>query len=248
MVKDGELDYLVAERVWQETQKALTEPSPSEYFRVLKRCGALKVVFPELERLFGVPQPAAYHPEIDTGIHILMVLDQACALSTETEVRFAALCHDLGKGITPADHWPSHRGHEQLGVNLVDQLCQRLRVHKQHQQLAKLVAEFHTHCHRIQAITPKKIYKLLKRLDAFRKPEQLQHFILCCQADAQGRSGLQHHEYPQGQFLTRAYEVANEVQAKALIDQGFTGKALGEKIDRERVTRIAQEKENWPSY
>ncbi len=238
MVAAGEVVELVPERVWQETEKALATANPEVYFAVLHECGALKVIFPELARLFGVPQPERWHPEIDTGIHTLMVLAQAARLSDSSAVRFAALTHDLGKGITPPEHWPSHRGHEELSVALVLGMCERLRVPNEHRDLAVQVARFHGHCHRALELRPKTVLKVLEGIDAFRRPERFEQFLLACEADARGRKGFEDRDYPQARRLRVAYAAAAAVEAAALELAGLDGEQIRERIRKARIAAI----------
>src|SRR5580700_7448907 len=183
MVERREVDALVAERVWQETEKALREPKASEFFKVLRECGALQPIYPEIDALFGVPQPAQWHPEIDTGLHTLLVLDQAALLSSDTKVRFAALVHDLGKATTPQDEWPSHRGHEERSVSLIEALANRLRLPGEYRDLAVIVARYHGIVHRAFELKPTTILEFLERADAFRRPERFAQALLACEAD-----------------------------------------------------------------
>tara|TARA_R110001592_G_scaffold96983_2_gene278010 strand:- start:309 stop:1550 length:1242 start_codon:yes stop_codon:yes gene_type:complete len=213
----GELQHLVAERVWQEMDKALRSVAPAEFFRSLRDCGALQIILPEVDNLFGVPQPALHHPEIDTGVHVMMCLEQAAKLSEDPIVRFATLMHDLGKGVTPKDNWPHHYGHEQLGVALIDTVCTRLRVPKKHQQVARLVSKFHTHCHRAMELRADTMLRLFESLDAFRRPEQVAQFLLACEADSRGRTGFEDKEYPQADYLRGALVAANSVDIAALL-------------------------------
>lgn len=213
MVADGEVDALVPDRVWQETENALLGANIRVYFEVLRECGALRVLFPEVDALFGVPQPERWHPEIDTGVHLMMVLDQAEAMSDDLEVRFAALVHDLGKGTTPKRQLPSHRGHELRGCKLIRQVSERLPVPRGCRDLALLVSEFHTHCHRALELRPKTILKVLERGDAFRRPERFEQFLVTCEADARGRGGLADREYPQADYLRGALQAATSVDA-----------------------------------
>lgn len=211
MSKSGELDNLVAERIWQEMEKALKEGSPAVFFKVLRDCGALLTIAPEVDALFGVPQPAQHHPEVDTGVHILMCLEQAAKLSDDPVVRFATLTHDLGKGTTAKDQWPRHIGHEKRGVALVKQLCERLRVPKRYTNVARLTCEFHTHCHRAAELRPDTMLRLFESLDAYRRPEQMQQFLLACEADARGRTGFEERDYPQAALLQRAFEASTTI-------------------------------------
>ena len=219
MVANGEVDALVADRVWKETEEALRGSDIRIYFEVLRECGALKILFPEVDALFGVPQPEKWHPEIDTGVHTLMVLDQSESLSKDLEVRFAALTHDLGKGTTPKNKWPSHRGHEIRGCKLIRKLAERLPVPKSARDLALIVAEFHTHCHRALELRDKTIVKLLEKTDAFRRPERFEHFLLTCESDARGRKGLENRKYPQANFLRGAFAAASQIDAGAIAKQ-----------------------------
>ncbi len=209
-----ELTALAGERVWQETVRALGETHPVEYFRVLRACGALAVLFPELERLYGVPQPAKWHPEIDTGVHNEMVLEQASSMSTDTQVRFAALCHDLGKGTTPLEILPSHRGHENRGVKLTRALCERLKTPNAFRDIAIHTARYHTHCHRVLEHKPATLLKTLLSLDGLRKPERFEKFLLVCEADARGRGGFETREYPQADYMRGAMAALLGAQAE----------------------------------
>ncbi|WP_020208083.1 multifunctional CCA addition/repair protein [Gilvimarinus chinensis] len=243
MVTSGEADHLVAERVWKEFDRALRERHPEVFIATLQQCGALAVVMPELAALFGVPQPPQHHPEIDTGLHSLLVLQQACLLSNDTPVRFAALMHDLGKGLTPREQWPRHIGHEHTGLKPIKQLCQRLAVPNDCRDLALMAAEFHTHCHRAFELKPSTLLKLFKQTDAYRKPERFKQFLLVCQADSQGRTGFENREYPQSHYLAQALQTAKNVNVKALVNQGFKGAELGEAIEQERLGLLQQFKQ-----
>jgi len=216
MVLEGEVGALVADRVWQETEEALRGRDVRIYFEALRECGALEVLFPELEVLFGVPQPEKWHPEVDTGVHVLMVLDQAEALSKDLEVRFAALTHDLGKGRTPANKLPSHPGHEVRGCRLIRNIADRYPVPNNCRDLALLVAEFHTHCHRALELRPETILKVLEKTDAFRRPQRFEQFLVTCEADARGRAGLEDRRYPQADYLRGALAAAAEVDAGSI--------------------------------
>ncbi|NKB33502.1 MAG: multifunctional CCA addition/repair protein [Pseudomonadales bacterium] len=217
MVASGELDTLVAERVWQETELALSTSSPQEYIEVLRQCGALAIVLPEVDALFGVPQPEKYHPEIDTGIHTLMCLEQVAKLSTDAAVRYATLVHDVGKAVTDKSKWPSHYGHETLGLPLQQQIAARLRVPNEHTQLAALVCEHHTKLHRVQQLKPSTLLSLLESLDSLRRPERLEKFLLVCEADARGRTGLEDREYPQRNYLNAVLEAVSQLDIEALL-------------------------------
>jgi len=238
MAEGGELSSLTAERVWQEMHGALGECSPDIFFDVLRQCGALTVILPELDALFGVPQPEKHHPEIDTGIHSLMVLQQAALLSNSTVVRFAALTHDLGKGLTQAKYWPSHHGHEKKGLSALKKLAARLRVPNDHLGLAERVMEFHTHCHRVLELKASTVQALLESLGAYREVEKLDQFLLACEADARGRLGLEDNAYPQAAWLKAAYLTANKVNTKEFVEQGFSGAEIGKAISNKRIEAI----------
>jgi tRNA nucleotidyltransferase (CCA-adding enzyme) len=215
MVERGEAAALVAERVWQETEKALRETAASEFFRVLRECGALKIIYPEVDALFGVPQPPQWHPEIDTGVHTLMVLDQAARMSADPRIRFAALVHDLGKATTPPAEWPSHRGHEERSVVLIDALCERLRLPSDYRDLSVIVARYHGNVHRAFELRPKTILEILEKADAFRRPERFSQALLACEADSRGRLGLENIEYPQRTYLQAARDAAAAIKPSA---------------------------------
>jgi tRNA nucleotidyltransferase (CCA-adding enzyme) len=234
----GELTNLSAERVWQETERALSERSPQIFFEVLRECGGLSDWFPEIECLWGIPNPEQWHPEIDTGIHTMMVLEQCCLLSADTMTRYAALCHDLGKGITPKEMWPSHRGHEKLGVPIIDKLSKRLKVPAKYNQLAKMVSEFHLHLHRVEELTPKTVVKVLERTDSFRKKDRFEQFLLACEADFRGRTGFENRPYPQADIMRKAFNLCNRISIKDIISEGYHGKQVGEEIHRQRVSRV----------
>jgi tRNA nucleotidyltransferase (CCA-adding enzyme) len=239
MVEDGEVDALVPERVWQEMEKALGERSPTRFIEVLRDCGALERILPELDRLFGVPQPEEHHPEIDTGIHTLMVLQQACRLSDDTEVRFAALMHDLGKGITPESEWPQHIEHEARGADIVLDVCKRLRTPNEYRDLAERTARFHLHYHRALELKPSTVVKTLEQLDAFRKPQRFEKFLLASEADARGRPGHENQTFPQGDFFRKAFEAARQVDIQSLVQQGYSNRELADKIREERIRLVA---------
>jgi len=240
MTEAGELAHLTPERVWKETESALRTRNPQIYFQVLRDCGALKVLFPEIDALFGVPAPAKWHPEIDTGIHTLMTVSMAAMLSPEVDVRFATLCHDLGKGLTPPALWPRHHGHGPAGVRLVEGLCQRLRVPNELRDLAKLVAEYHDLIHTFPVLQPKTIVKLFDSIDAWRKPQRVEQIALTSEADVRGRTGFEAIDYSQGSLLRAAWEVARAVPTKAVIEAGFTGAAVREELTRRRIAAVAQ--------
>jgi len=239
MVDNGEVDALVPERVWQEMEKALAERAPECFVEVMRECGALEHILPEIDRLFGVPQPEQHHPEIDTGVHTLMVLQQACLLSEDTEVRFAALMHDLGKGVTPRDEWPHHIEHEAHGADIVVEVCKRLRIPNEYRDLAERTARFHLHYHRALELKPATVVRTLEQLDAFRKPQRFEKFLLASEADARGRPGYENRSYPQGDFFRQALAAANQVDTKPLIENGYRNNELAEKIREERVRLVA---------
>lgn len=238
MAQSGELNALTAERVWKETEKALESDAPQVYFEVLRQCGALSVLFPEINALFGVPAPEKWHPEIDTGIHAMMVLAMASQLSKDIAVRFSALCHDLGKGITPPEKWPHHHGHGPAGVPLVEALCLRYRIPNSIRDLAKLVAKYHDHIHRIDRMRPSKIIRLFDAIDAWRKPERINQLALVSEADARGRKGLENTAYPQGDFLRQAFNIASQVDIKPIIESGLKGSAIREALTKQREVAI----------
>jgi len=239
LAKSGELKALTPERVWTETARALSEKSPHIYFQTLRDCGALSDWFPEIDCLWGVPNPERWHPEIDTGVHTMMVLEQSALLSKDTITRFSALCHDLGKGITPKEEWPSHKGHEKAGVSIIETLCNRLRAPKEHCELAKIVSEFHLHLHKIEELKPKTIVKVLEKTDAFRKPKRFEKFLIACEADYRGRTGFENLPYPQSGIMKQAFNVCSEISTKEFIAEGYRGKQIGEKLHNERVKSVA---------
>jgi len=240
MVAAGEVDALVPERVWQETQKALTEDHPEEFFLALRACGALKVLFPEVDRLFGVPQVKEYHPEVDTGVHVMMVIQQCCLLTEDPVTRFAALTHDLGKGITPKDILPHHYGHEESGVALVTELCQRLKVPNEYRQLAELTCRYHTHVHRAFDVKPKTLLKTIMAADAYRKPERFTQFLQACKADSRGRPTFEDRAYLQADFYTQLFEATRVIPVKPILDKGFKGAEVKEQLRLERLRVIAE--------
>jgi len=249
MVASGEVDHLVAERVWKEMSRALTETDPQVFFTTLRDCGALARILPEVDKLFGVPQRPEYHPEVDTGVHTLMSLQQGCRLSSSVDVRFAVLVHDLGKGETPQEEWPRHHDHERRSMPLVRAVCQRLAIPKSARALALAVAEFHTHCHRALELKPVTLVKTLEKLDAFRRPERFRDFLLCCEADARGRTGFENRDYPQAEYFAGALHACSQVRVADLLEKGLSGAALGEALHRERVNAVKNfktERQNQP--
>ena len=240
----GELEHLVPERVWQELLRAMATPRPRRFVEVLREVEALKVLFPEIDDLFGIPQPARYHPEIDTGTHLLLALDQAARLTEDPLVRFAVLLHDLGKAATPPELWPSHRGHEALGVPLVDRLCKRYRVPRHYHRLARRTARHHLVVHKALELRPATLLQLLEELDAFRQPEDFERFLLACEADSRGRQGFEERPCPEIDFLRQVFAAARSVSAADLPDT-LQGRAVGEAIAQLRRRRIAQLKKEW---
>jgi len=240
IVARGELDALVPERVWQETQRALEMPAPRQFFEVLREGNALQVIFPEIHALFGVPQPEQWHPEIDTGVHTMMVLDQATQLSTDPVVRFAALTHDLGKATTPTHELPRHIAHEERGVGIVQGLCDRLRIPNAYRELGVLVSRYHLHMHKIMELRPKTLLELLEGLDAFRRPARFDQFLLACEADARGRKGLEQRDYPQPEYLRRAREVAVGVTLSAEERSGLQGFEIAKRLHDKRVRALKE--------
>lgn len=238
LVAHDEVDALVAERVWQEVEKALESDNPRIFFDVLRECGALARLFPEVERLFGVPQTKRWHPEVDTGIHTMMVLEQAARLSKDTAVRFAALLHDLGKGITPRQEWPKHVMHEARGIPLTRAVCERLRVPKKFLQLALLVTEYHLNYHRIEELKPATVIKLLTRLDAFRRPQRFENFLLACEADARGRTGYENMSDEKTRLFRQYYQVAKAIEPKEFVALGYKGLEIAEQLRLKRIAAV----------
>lgn len=242
MVANGEVDHLVPERVWKEMQRALGEANPDIFIQSLRDCGALARLLPEVDALFGVPQTAIHHPEVDTGVHTLMSLQQATRLSQDTYVRFATLVHDLGKGTTPKEEWPRHIAHESRSIPLVKKLCERIAAPRDYRDLALIVAQWHTHCHRALELRPATLLSLLKGTDAFRRPERFNHFLMCCEADARGRTGFEDRDYPQASYLRTALQLCQQIDMKEITASGFAGKAFGDEVDRRRLAALSQHK------
>lgn len=239
MAESGELSALVPERVWQETERALEETRPEVFFETLRECGALRRIFPEVDALFGVPQPSNWHPEVDTGVHIMLALRWAAGAGLPSTSRFAVLTHDLGKALTAPERWPSHRGHEEGGVPAIEALCARLRVPNDYRDLALLTARHHTLVHRARELRPATVLKLLETTDAFRRPERFDELLLACEADARGRAGLQDQPYPQGPHLRRIRAAAAAVGLSEQERQGLQGAAIGERLREKRLAAIA---------
>lgn len=244
MVNNSEVDSLVPERVWQETMRALTEKTPARYFEVLRDCGALAKLFPEINQLWGVPQPEKHHPEIDTGVHTMMVLTQAAKLSNDPKVRFAALVHDLGKGTTPKKQWPKHIDHESRGVPLVEALCDRYRIPNDYRELAIIVTKFHLHYHRAAELRNNTFLKTLESLDAFRRPDRFKLFLLACEADSRGRTGYEDKLFEQPEIYKTAFNAAKNINAKELVAQGLKGKEIKEELTRQRIIAIKKARAN----
>ena len=243
MVQHGEADHLVAERVWQELARGLMEEKPSRMFEVLRECGALQVLLPEVERLWGVPQRAEYHPEVDTGVHLMMVLDMSARLNAPLTVRFACLTHDLGKGTTPAEVLPRHIGHEQRSADLLKHVAERLRVPVDCRELADVVAREHGNIHRSSELSAAALVRLIERCDAIRKPARFDEVLLACECDARGRLGFEESPYPQRARLAAALgavqSVATRVIAAHAASAGVTGAKVGDMIHAARVQAVA---------
>ena len=246
LADSGELRTVAAERVWTETEKALIGADPRRFFQVLRDCGALRILFPELDALFGVPQTAQYHPEIDTGLHTMMVLDMACRLSADPLLRFAALTHELGKGTTPAEILPAHHGHEERGVGLIEALAARLKIPKKYRDLAVVVSRFHLICHRVAELRAAKLLEKLEAMDAFRRPQRFAQFLLVCEADARGRGGMQNLDYWQAGYFNHCFLAARKVDGAAVLAARSAagspaepqGTELAAAIRRERIAAI----------
>jgi tRNA nucleotidyltransferase (CCA-adding enzyme) len=238
MTASGELAALVPERVWQETERALGETRPEVFIETLRQCGALAVIFPEIAALFGIPQPPRWHPEIDTGVHVMLALRHAAQAGFSTRVRFAVLMHDLGKARTAPEDWPSHRGHEEAGVPMIEAVCARLKVPNGFRELAVLTARHHAVVHRAGELRPATVLKLLEATDAFRRPERFDEMLSACEADARGRAGLEARPYPQAQRLRQAQAAAAAVSLSASERQGLEGAAVGEKLREKRLAVI----------
>ena len=238
MTAAGEVDALVPERVWQETDRALGEAAPEAWLRVLHDCGALARILPELEALYGVPQPEQWHPEIDTGLHMELVLQSTAALTPEPRIRFAALMHDVGKGTTPRSVWPRHIGHEQRGVPLIRAVAERLRVPVDYRELAELASLWHGQAHRAKELRPRTILKMLEGCDALRRPQRFRELLVACEADYRGRGGRRHRPYPQAELLRRAQDAALAATLPAADREGLAGEEIGEKLRRRRLEAL----------
>ncbi len=244
IVNSGEADALVAERVWAELHRALLTKTPSRFIEILRKCNALARVFSEIDALFGVPQPERYHPEIDTGVHTLMVLDQATRLSDDAKVRYAALVHDLGKALTPKDQWPKHIGHEKTGLEAIKAMGERLRVPKDYTTLALKVCRFHLKMNRLSELKADTVLKLLEELDTFRNAKMLEQFALACEADARGREGKSGIDYPFGDLLKKYHAAANSVDISDVVAQTSDGAVIGAKLRGRRLIAITEVKKN----
>jgi tRNA nucleotidyltransferase (CCA-adding enzyme) len=245
MVESGEVDALVPERVWQELARGLMEHRPSRMFELLRECGALARLLPEVDRLWGVPQRADYHPEVDTGVHLMMVLDMSARLQAALPVRFACLTHDLGKGTTPADVLPRHTGHEERSARLLRKVCDRLRIPSECRELADVVAREHGNIHRSTDFSAAALVRLLERCDAFRKPQRFEAILLACECDARGRGGLEERPYPQRERLLAALAAAQGVATHEIAQQaqqeGVDGPRIGAMIQTMRIQAVAEQ-------
>jgi tRNA nucleotidyltransferase (CCA-adding enzyme) len=246
IVAAGETAALVPERVWQETERALGEPRPDVYFETLRDCGALNVIFPEIAALYGVPQPPRWHPEIDTGVHVMMALRLAAKLKTPVSVRFAVLMHDLGKAKSPPANWPKHHGHEEAGVPLIEAACARLKVPRHFRDLAVIVSRYHAHVHRAFELKPATVLKLFENTDAFRRPDRFAEFLSACECDARGRGGLEERPYPQADYLRKALEAAAAVSLSETEKQGLSGPAIGDRLREKRLGMLTAIEDSLP--
>lgn len=247
LAQSGELEALTPERVWKETSRALMEHHAEEYFNVLQQCGALKVLFPEIDALYGVPQRPEYHPEIDCGIHTMMSLQQACKANYSLDVRFAVLVHDLGKALTPKNELPRHIMHEERGIQPVNILCDRLKVPTSTKQLALAVCKEHLKCHQAFNLKPGTLWRLLQRLDVLRKPERVEAFVQACECDSKGRLGLENREYPQADYILKAIHIVREVKAQDLPTH-LKGQEIGEALIERRIQAIAHLKNQYQHH
>lgn len=243
MVKNGELNYLVAERVWQEWQRSLEERNPEQFILTLRSCDALKIVFPELQALFGVPNPYRYHHEVDSGVHTLMVLQASVALSEDPIIRFAALTHDLGKAVSPMNNWPSHHGHEQAGIPIIESLCSRLRIPNEYRILAVFVSQFHLNIHRLLDLRATTIVKILEQTDAFRRPKLFYNLLIACQADAEGCG--REIDYQQSKLWTYILTECAKVSAQTIISQGHKGSEIKQVLHQHRVACVELILNSW---
>lgn len=252
LAQSEELQHLTAERVWLETEKALNEKNPEIYFETLHKTGALSVLFPEIDALYGMPNPVKHHPEVDSFIHTMLVLKQAVNLTENTPilnksaVRFAAICHDLGKALTPQNILPHHYGHEQAGVKPIRTLCKRLKVPSYFQELAELTCEFHTHIHKAFELRAETVITLFNRFDVWRKPQRFQEFLQVCLADTRGRTGFENKDYPQIDYINQLLQAANEVDVQQVIADGFEKQEIRNELTKRRILAVKQTKANYP--
>ena len=252
LAQSGELQHLTAERVWLETEKALNEKNPEIYFETLHKTGALRVLFPEIDALYGVPNPVKHHPEVDSFIHTMLVLKQAVNLTennpilNKSAVRFAAICHDLGKALTPQNILPHHYGHEQAGIKPTRTLCKRLKVPSYFQELAELTCEFHTHIHKAFELRAETVITLFNHFDVWRKPQRFQEFLQVCLADTRGRTGFENKDYPQIDYINQLLQAANEVDIQQVIADGFEKQEIRNELTKRRILAVKQTKANYP--
>ena len=252
LAQSEELQHLTAERVWLETEKALNEKNPEIYFETLHKTGALKVLFPEIDALYGVPNPVKHHPEVDSFIHTMLVLKQAVNLTennpilNKSAVRFATICHDLGKALTPQNILPHHYGHEQAGIKPTRTLCKRLKVPSYFQELAELTCEFHTHIHKAFELRAETVITLFNRFDVWRKPQRFQEFLQVCLADTRGRTGFENKDYPQIDYINQLLQAANEVDVQQVIADGFEKQEIRNELTKRRILAVKQTKANYP--
>jgi tRNA nucleotidyltransferase/poly(A) polymerase len=233
-----ELVYLTPERVWKELSRALLEKTPSAFFETLRKCNCLESVIPEVDKLFGIPQPKEHHPEIDTGVHSMMALDASAMLSNKLEVRFAALVHDLGKTVTSKDEWPAHRLHEIKGVSLIDNMCDRLKIPNDCRILAKNSSQFHLHVHNAFKLQAKTVINLFSQVDAFRNKTKFEDFLVVCEADSKGRLGFEQRAYPQSNYLLSLFLIAKKQPVQPLLDAGYSGEKLGILLRAKRIMEV----------
>ena len=251
LAQSEELQHLTAERVWLETEKALNEKNPEIYFETLHKTGALSVLFPEIDALYGVPNPVKHHPEVDSFIHTMLVLKQAVNLTennpilNKSAVRFAAICHDLGKALTPQNILPHHYGHEQAGIKPTRSLCKRLKVPSYFQELAELTCEFHTHIHKAFELRAETVITLFNRFDVWRKPQRFQEFLQVCLADTRGRTGFENKDYPQIDYINQLLQAANEVDVQQVIADGFEKQEIRNELMKRRILAVKQTKANY---
>ena len=252
LAQSEELQHLTAERVWLETEKALNEKNPEIYFETLHKTGALKVLFPEIDALYGVPNPVKHHPEVDSFIRTMLVLKQSVNLTennpilNKSAVRFATICHDLGKALTPQNILPHHYGHEQAGIKPTRTLCKRLKVPSYFQELAELTCEFHTHIHKAFELRAETVITLFNRFDVWRKPQRFQEFLQVCLADTRGRTGFENKDYPQIDYINQLLQAANEVDVQQVIADGFEKQEIRNELTKRRILAVKQTKANYP--